>query len=191
MSGRHLGHENFGKSWDDFDVDGQLDSITPKAHQLPVDAAEVISNFSEIFMLLFDVETTELLLRIKRQTTDLPSLHIGNVRLSSEWQELVTFVYTLSHRDRECGQFRPCLHKNFENSRWFRPRRAVGFDRRGRNRPSGSKSSRIFQNFHAHRDGTVHTLDETEYSKTLSLAIRPQVRKQTFELYLIAQITAR
>ena len=49
----------------------------------------------------------------------------------------------------------------------FDPRRAVGFDRvRGAiesNCPSGSQISWIFQNFHEHRDGTVHTLDGTEY----------------------------
>ena len=50
----------------------------------------------------------------------------------------------------------------------FLPRRAVGFDRaRGAiesNCPSGSKSSRIFQNIHGHRDGTGLTLDGTEYN---------------------------
>ena len=32
------------------------------------------------------------------------------------------------------------------------------------NCPSTSKSFRIFQNFHEHRDGTVHTLDGTQYT---------------------------
>ena len=52
--------------------------------------------------------------------------------------------------------------KILKNSRWFRPRRAVGFDR-----ASGAIESnfeRFFQNFHADRDGTVHTLDEIEYT---------------------------
>ena len=57
--------------------------------------------------------------------------------------------------------------KILKNSRCFRPRRAVGFDRSSgaieSNCPSGSKTSRIFQNFHEHRDGTVHTLDGAEY----------------------------
>ena len=50
----------------------------------------------------------------------------------------------------------------------FRPRRAVGFDRAGGsiNCPSRSKSSRIFQNFHADRDGTVHTLDGIVFAIT-------------------------
>ena len=58
--------------------------------------------------------------------------------------------------------------KILKNLRWFRPRRAVEFDRASGaiefNCPSGSKSSRIFQNFHEYRDGTVHTLDGTQYS---------------------------
>ena len=76
-------------------------------------------------------------------------------------------VYTLSLR--ECVVSVPVCMKIVKNSRWFRPRRAVGFDRAGgaieSNCPSGSKSSRIFQNFHAHRDGTVHTVDGTQYTK--------------------------
>ena len=55
----------------------------------------------------------------------------------------------------------PVCMKVLKNSRWFRPRRAVGVDGASgaieSNCPSGSKSSRIFQNFHADRDGTVHT----------------------------------
>ena len=61
----------------------------------------------------------------------------------------------------------PVCLKILKNSRWFRSRRAVGFDRASgaieSNCPSGSKSSWIFQNFHADRDGTVHTLDGTVY----------------------------
>ena len=61
----------------------------------------------------------------------------------------------------------PSLMKILKNSRWFRRRRAVGFDRAGgaieSNCPSTSKSSRIFQNFHEHSDGTVYTLDGTQY----------------------------
>ena len=80
-------------------------------------------------------------------------------------------LYTVSHR--EYGQFRPCkVMKILKNSRWFRPRRAVGFDRAGgaieSNCPSTSKSSRIFQNFHDHRDGTVHTLDGIQCSQIRS-----------------------
>ena len=62
----------------------------------------------------------------------------------------------------------PIFMKILKNSRWFRRRRAVGFDRAGgaieSNCPSTSKSSRIFQNFHENRDGTVRTLDGTQYS---------------------------
>ena len=57
--------------------------------------------------------------------------------------------------------------KILKNSRRFRRRRAVGFDHAGgaieSNCPSTSKSSRIFQNFHEHMDGTVQTLDGTQY----------------------------
>ena len=53
-----------------------------------------------------------------------------------------------------------------ENSRWFRRRRAVGFDCAfgaiKSNCPSSSKSSRIFRNFHDEGDEGVHTLDETK-----------------------------
>ena len=35
------------------------------------------------------------------------------------------------------------------------------------NYPSGSKLSWIFQNFHEHRDGAVHTLDRTQYSAVI------------------------
>ena len=64
---------------------------------------------------------------------------------------------TLSHR--ECGQFRPCLHENFETFEMISTRRAVDGASGAieSNCPSGSKSSRIFQNFHAGREGTVHT----------------------------------
>ena len=69
----------------------------------------------------------------------------------------------------------PVFMKILKNSRWFRPRRAVEFDRAGGaiefNCPSGSKSSRIFQNFHEYRDGTVHTLDGTEYRLGTGLVI--------------------
>ena len=75
-------------------------------------------------------------------------------------------LYNLYHR--ECGQFRPNVHENFEKFEIISTRWAVGFDRAGgaieSNCPSGSKLSRIFQNFHEHWDGTVHTLDGTEYT---------------------------
>ena len=65
----------------------------------------------------------------------------------------------------------PACMKILKNSRWFRPRRAVWFDRASgaieSNCPSGSTSSRLFQNFHADRDGTVHTLDGTEHTASL------------------------
>ena len=61
----------------------------------------------------------------------------------------------------------PVCMKILKKLRWFRPRRAIGFDHASgaieSNCPSGSKSSRIFQNYHADRDGTVHALDGTEY----------------------------
>ena len=61
----------------------------------------------------------------------------------------------------------PMFMKILKNSTWFRRRRAVGFNCASgaieSNCPSTSKSSRIFQNFHEHRDGTVHTLDGTQY----------------------------
>ena len=66
--------------------------------------------------------------------------------------------------------------KFWKNSRRFRPRRAVGFDHAGgaieSNCPSGSKSSRIFQNFHADRDGTVHTLDGREFNREHSKYVK-------------------
>ena len=46
--------------------------------------------------------------------------------------------------------------KILTNSRWFRSQRAIA--RRDRNHLE------FFQNFHADRDGTVHTLDGTEYN---------------------------
>ena len=58
-----------------------------------------------------------------------------------------------------------------KNSKGFRRRRAVGFDWRLRdviesNCPSTSKTFRIFQNFHEHIDGTVHTFDGTQYTRS-------------------------
>ena len=75
-----------------------------------------------------------------------------------------------------CEQFRKKLKAHLQKHYFFKKiktyfshfTRAVGFDRAGgaieSNCPSGSKSSRIFQNFHANSDGTVHTLDGTEYN---------------------------
>ena len=55
----------------------------------------------------------------------------------------------------------PMFIKILKNLRWFRPRRAVGFDCASgaieSNCTSTLKSSWIFQNFHEYRDGTVHT----------------------------------
>ena len=82
------------------------------------------------------------------------------------WNLKDNFTYTLSHR--ECGQFRPYDHENFEKIQ-------DNFDLDGQldsiapfgviesNCPSRSKLSWIFQIFHDHRDGTVHTVDETQY----------------------------
>ena len=75
--------------------------------------------------------------------------------------------YTVSHR--ECGQFRPYVHENFEKFKiistptgsWIRSRGAIES-----NCPSGSKLSWIFQNFYEHRDGIIHTLDGTQYRNT-------------------------
>ena len=72
-------------------------------------------------------------------------------------------VYTVSQR--ECGQFRPYVHEDLEifqdnstpTGSWW----ASGAIES--NCRSGSKLSWIFQNFHEHRDGTVHTLDGTQY----------------------------
>ena len=63
-----------------------------------------------------------------------------------------TCFYTLSHR--ECGQLHPRMHENFEKfemistptGSWIRSRLGAIES----NCPSGSKSSRIFQNFHAY-----------------------------------------
>ena len=54
----------------------------------------------------------------------------------------------------ECGQFRPCLHKNFWDE--FDPEAQLSAIES--NCPSGSKSPRIFQNFHEDKHGTVHIL---------------------------------
>ena len=58
--------------------------------------------------------------------------------------------------------------KILKNSTCFRPRRAVGFDRAGgaieSNCPSGSKTCRIFQNFHVESDGTVRHFDGFRYT---------------------------
>ena len=64
----------------------------------------------------------------------------------------------------------PMFMKILKNSRWFRPDGqldSIAPEAIESNCPSGSKSSRIFQNFHEHRDGTVHTLDGTEYIRRL------------------------
>ena len=58
--------------------------------------------------------------------------------------------------------------KILKNLTCFRPRRAVGFDRAGgaieSNCPSGSKTCRIFQNYHVESDGTVRHFDGFRYS---------------------------
>ena len=57
--------------------------------------------------------------------------------------------------------------KILKNSTCFRPQRAVGFDRAGgaieSNCPSGSKTCRIFQNFHVESDVTVRHFDGLRY----------------------------
>ena len=67
--------------------------------------------------------------------------------------------------------------KIVKNSRWFRRRRAVGFDRASgaieSNCPSASKSSRIFHNFHDNGDESVHTLDGTEYLCCTNFKLNP------------------
>ena len=56
--------------------------------------------------------------------------------------------------------------KILKNSTCFRPRRAVGFDCAGGpiNCPSGSKTCRIFQNFHVESDGTARHFDGFRYT---------------------------
>ena len=72
--------------------------------------------------------------------------------------------------------------KILKNSTCFRPRRAVGFDRAGgaieSNCPSGSKTCRIFQNFHVESDGTVRHFDGFRYRFHMS-AIKSYIDFQT------------
>ena len=61
---------------------------------------------------------------------------------------------SLKNSTQKLFSWRPCLHDNFQkNSRWFRPRRAVGFDRSDRIQlPVGVEIiSNFFENFHADR----------------------------------------
>ena len=92
------------------------------------------------------------------------SRHTGKVRFAMVHNKLPN---TLSHR--ECGQFCSylCSWKFWKIRDDFHidvqlDSIAPALDRES-NCPSGSKSSRIYQNFHDNRDGTVHTLEGTEY----------------------------
>ena len=87
--------------------------------------------------------------------------------------------FTLTHR--ECEQFRPCLHENFEKfemlstptGSWIRSRR------RPHQLPVGVEIISNFSKFHADRNGTVHTLDGSANSGTCMKNI---VRKKPLSL---------
>ena len=86
------------------------------------------------------------------------------------------FNYTRTHRNDGQSTFDM---KILKNSRCFRPRRAVGFDRAGgaieSNCPSGLKTSRIFQNFHVECDTTVRHFDGFWYNQCFGMYLERDI----------------